>query len=44
MPTIPDRYRLPLKATPEELELEGFDTLRSTVNSAPEEATAPTDN
>ncbi|MDN4599392.1 hypothetical protein ACF1AJ_19230 [Leifsonia sp. NPDC014704] len=44
MPTIPDRYRLPLNATPEELERDGFDTLASTVNSAPEQATARTDD
>lgn len=44
MPTIPDRYRLPLNATPEELEGEGFDTLGSTVNSAPKEARTQTDD
>lgn len=44
MPTIPDRFRLPLNATLEELEREGFDTLGSAVNSAPSEATARADD
>lgn len=43
MPTIADRFRLPLDATPEELVREGFDTLASTVNSAPRETTDRTD-
>ncbi|WP_434317525.1 hypothetical protein [Leifsonia sp. P73] len=38
---IPNRYRLPLSASLEELERDGFERLIDVVNTAPEEERVP---